>query len=133
MDDLNHTTNRLRRKFDATSNYLETKVHVMDSARRINQVITKGNYGTQAERYWVALRTNNDDLARENDKALTQFLDSGWSGSAQTDAAAKAGKSGAAYSGAPGVWVYQIIKNGIALQITLQGTKYYKHYDLNNK
>jgi len=36
----------------------------------------------------------------ENDKALTQFLDSGWSGSAQTDAAAKAGKSGAAYSGA---------------------------------
>ena len=105
----------------------------MDSARRINQVITKGNYGTQAERYWVALRTNIDDLARENDKALTQFLDSGWSGSAQTDAAAKAGKSGAAYSGAPGVWVYQIIKNGIALQITLQGTKYYKDYDLNNK
>jgi hypothetical protein len=91
MDDLNHTTNRLRRKFDATSNYLETKVQVMDSARRINQVITKGNYGTQAERYWVALRTNIDDLARENDKALTQFLDSGWSGSAQTDAAAKAG------------------------------------------
>ena len=76
MDDLNHTTNRLRRKFDATSNYLETKVQVMDSARRINQVITKGNYGTQAERYWVALRTNIDDLARENDKALTQFLDS---------------------------------------------------------
>jgi lipid-binding SYLF domain-containing protein len=32
----------------------------------------------------------------ENDKALTQFLDSGWSGSAQTDAAAKAGKSSAA-------------------------------------
>jgi lipid-binding SYLF domain-containing protein len=43
----------------------------------------------------------------ETDKALAQFLDSGWSGSAQTDAAAKAGKSGAAYSGAvevaPGV------------------------------
>jgi lipid-binding SYLF domain-containing protein len=43
----------------------------------------------------------------ENEKALSTFLDSGWSGSAQTDAAAKAGKSGAAYSGAvevaPGV------------------------------
>jgi hypothetical protein len=63
MDDLNHTTNRLRRKFDPTSNYLETKVQVMDSARRINQVITKGNYGTQAERYWAALRTNINDLA----------------------------------------------------------------------
>ena len=54
----------------------------------------------------------------ENDKALTQFLDSGWSGSAHTDAAAKAGKSGAAYSGAvevaSGVWVYQTNKNGLA-------------------
>ena len=73
----------------------------------------------------------------ENDKALAQFMDSGWSGSAQTDAAAKAGKSGAAYSGAvevsPGVWVYQITKNGLALQLTLQGTKYYKDDDLNKK
>jgi lipid-binding SYLF domain-containing protein len=71
----------------------------------------------------------------ETSKALTQFLDSGWSGSAQTDAAAKVGKSGAAYSGAvevaPGVWVYQITKNGVALQLTLQGTKYYKDDDLN--
>jgi lipid-binding SYLF domain-containing protein len=73
----------------------------------------------------------------ENDKALTRFLDSGWSGSAQTDVAAKASKSGAAYSGAvevaPGVWVYQITKNGLALQLTLQGTKYYKDDDLNKK
>jgi lipid-binding SYLF domain-containing protein len=73
----------------------------------------------------------------ENDKALTQFLDSGWSGSAQTDAAAKAGEKGAAYSGAvevaPGVYVYQITKNGVALQLTLQGTKYYKDDDLNKK
>jgi len=57
------------------------------------------------------------------------LLDSGWSGSGQTDAAAKAGDKGAAYSGvvevAPGVWVYQITKNGLALQLTLQGTKYY--------
>ena len=71
----------------------------------------------------------------ENDTALTKFLDSGWSGSAQADAAAKANDSGAAYSGAaevsPGVWVYQITKNGLALQLTLQGTKYYKDDDLN--
>jgi ABC-type transporter Mla subunit MlaD len=67
MDDLNRTTNRLRRKFDPTSNYLETKVQmeqVMDSARRVNQVMTKGNYGTQAEKYWAALRANINDLAR---------------------------------------------------------------------
>jgi hypothetical protein len=67
MDDLNRSTNRLRRKFDPTSNYLETKAQmeqVMDSARRVNQVMVKGNYGTQAERYWAALRTNINDLAR---------------------------------------------------------------------
>jgi lipid-binding SYLF domain-containing protein len=72
-----------------------------------------------------------------NDKALSQFLESGWSGSAQADAAAKAGEKGGAYSGAeevsPGVWVYQITKNGLALQATLQGTKYYKDDDLNKK
>jgi lipid-binding SYLF domain-containing protein len=73
----------------------------------------------------------------ETEQALSQFLDSGWSGSAQTDAAAKAGEKGGAHSGAvevaPGVLVYQITKNGLALQITLQGTKYYKDDDLNKK
>jgi lipid-binding SYLF domain-containing protein len=73
----------------------------------------------------------------ENENALSNFIDSGWSGSAQADAAAKAGNSGGAYSGAveatPGVWVYQITKNGLALQLTLQGTKYYKDDDLNKK
>jgi lipid-binding SYLF domain-containing protein len=71
----------------------------------------------------------------ETDKAFKEFLDSGWSGSAQADAAAKAGDKGAAESGAlevaPDVWVYQITKNGLALQATLQGTKYYKDDDLN--
>jgi len=70
-----------------------------------------------------------------SDKALADFLNSGWSGSAQSDAAAKAGSKGGAYSGAvevaPDVWVYQITKNGLALQLTLQGTKYYKDDDLN--
>lgn len=71
----------------------------------------------------------------ENKAAFDRFLNSGWSGTGQADAAAKAGKEGGAYSGAteisPGVWVYQITKNGLALQLTLQGTKYYKDDDLN--
>jgi lipid-binding SYLF domain-containing protein len=71
----------------------------------------------------------------ETSNALTKFVDSGWDGSAQADAAAKTNSSGGAYSGAtsasPGVWVYQITKKGIALQATLQGTKYYKDDDLN--
>ena len=67
LDDLNRTTNRLRRKFDPTSNYLETKAQmdqVMDSGRRVNQVMTKGNYSGQPERLWAALRANINDLAR---------------------------------------------------------------------
>lgn len=74
-------------------------------------------------------------FAFETEKALSNFLDSGWDGSAQSNAAAKTGKSGGASSGAasvaPGVWVYQITKKGLALQLTLQGTKYYKNDDLN--
>lgn len=73
----------------------------------------------------------------ENQDALNQFLNSGWSGSAEADAAAKAGSKGGAYAGAvqvnPGVWVYEITKNGLALSLTLQGTKYYKDDDLNKK
>jgi hypothetical protein len=66
MDDLNRSTNRLRRKFDATANYLETKVQmeqVMDSARRVNQTVSKGKDG-QAEKLWKALRASINDLAR---------------------------------------------------------------------
>jgi hypothetical protein len=67
MDDLNRSTNRLRRKFDETANYLETKVQmeqVLDSARRVNQAMTKGNNGTEAGRYWTPLRASINDLAR---------------------------------------------------------------------
>jgi|SRR6185436_1866746 lipid-binding SYLF domain-containing protein len=71
----------------------------------------------------------------ESDEALGRFVDSGWAAETQADAAAKTSKSGAAYSGAvmvaPGVWVYQITKKGLALQLTLQGTKYSKDNDLN--
>ena len=67
LSDLNGSTNRLRRKFDATDRYLETKAqveNVMDDARKINQALTRGKYGSQAERYWSVLRANINDLAR---------------------------------------------------------------------
>ena len=67
LGDLNRSTNRLRRKFDPTSNYMETRAqmeNVMESARRVNQVMVRGKYGTQPERYWAALRAAINDLAR---------------------------------------------------------------------
>jgi hypothetical protein len=67
LGDLNQSTNGLRRKFDPASNYMQTRVqmeNVMDDARKVNQVMVKGNYGTQPARYWAALRSNINDLAR---------------------------------------------------------------------
>lgn len=67
LDDLNRSTNRLRRKFDATDKWMETKVEVervMDDGRSINQAIARGNYGSEAARLWAALRNNMNDLAR---------------------------------------------------------------------
>lgn len=70
-------------------------------------------------------------------KAFDQFVNSGWEASAQADAAAKSGKKGGAAAGAitvaPNVDLYQITENGLALQATIQGTKYYRDDELNGK
>ena len=71
----------------------------------------------------------------ETEKAYRDFVDGNFKVSAQADAAAKAGHEGGAFSGAfavaPGVWLYQITETGLALQATLQGTKYYRDSGLN--
>jgi hypothetical protein len=67
LSDLNGSTNRLRRKFDATDKWIETKSQVqrvVDDGRKINQVMTRGNYGTDAARLWGVLRNGINDLAR---------------------------------------------------------------------
>jgi hypothetical protein len=67
LSDLNRSTNRLRRKFDPLDKWMETRPEVervLDDGRRINQVMVRGKYGTQAERYWSVLRANINDLAR---------------------------------------------------------------------
>jgi hypothetical protein len=67
LSDLNRSTNRLRRQFDPTDKWLETRPQVervLDDGRRINQALVRGNYGSQAERYWSVLRKNINDLAR---------------------------------------------------------------------
>ena len=67
LEALNRSTNRLRRKFDSTDTWMETKVQVdavMDDGRKINQVVARGNYGAEAARLWAALRTGINELAR---------------------------------------------------------------------
>ncbi|RZU41220.1 hypothetical protein BDD14_2724 [Edaphobacter modestus] len=67
LGDLNSSTNRLRRKFDATEKWIETKAQVervVDDGRRINQVVARGKYGSDVAKLWATLRNNINDLAR---------------------------------------------------------------------
>ena len=68
-------------------------------------------------------------------KYMDWFVNRGWDASAQADAAAKAGDKGGAWAGAvdvaPGIKLYQITEHGLALQATIQGTKYWKDGELN--
>ena len=72
----------------------------------------------------------------ETEKAYDHFLKKGWDFSGQADAAAKTSSDGDEFSGAaaimPGVKVYQLTESGLALQVTLQGTRYWLDDDLNN-
>lgn len=68
-------------------------------------------------------------------KALDRFINSGWDFAGQADAAAKSGDKGGesnlAGTVVKGVSLYQLTKNGLALQATLQGTKYWIDKKLN--
>lgn len=71
----------------------------------------------------------------DNQQALQKFVNSGWEIGGQATASARTGDKGAAYQGAvsvsPGVWLYQVSGDSLALELTAKGTKYYKDSDLN--
>lgn len=71
----------------------------------------------------------------ETEEAHTNFVNNGWEAGAQTTLAVKPAGSGRAYEGAasvsPGVWVYQVTEKGLAAEVGLKGTKYYKDKALN--
>jgi lipid-binding SYLF domain-containing protein len=69
-----------------------------------------------------------------NRTTLDRFLNSGWEFGGHADAAAKAGDKGGALAGEllfDGITVYQLTQNGLALQATVKGTKYWKDDELN--
>ena len=71
----------------------------------------------------------------ETQALLNQFINSGWELGAQTSVAAQVSGQGASLAGAlsisPGVWLYQLTDDGVAVELTAKGTKYYKDSDLN--
>ena len=74
-------------------------------------------------------------LIFDNKEVFDSFVESGWEANAQADAAAQSDDKGAAADGSvtaiPGMTLYQLTKNGLALQATIQGTKYWVDEDLN--
>jgi len=67
-------------------------------------------------------------------EVMEKFVESGWAFGAEADAAAKAGDKGGeagAEGTVGGMSIYQLTKNGIALQAAVKGTKYWKDEELN--
>jgi len=65
---------------------------------------------------------------------MKRFIDSGWDFGAQADAAAKASDKGGAVGGeitVDDISIYQLTETGLALQLTIQGTKYWRDDSLN--
>jgi lipid-binding SYLF domain-containing protein len=65
---------------------------------------------------------------------MERFIEQGINIGGNADAAAKASTQGKAYGGEllmDGIKVYQLTESGIALQATIQGTKFFKDADLN--
>lgn len=71
----------------------------------------------------------------EHKSDLDKFIYSGWEFGGQGTAAAKVSGQGVSYAGAmsivTGVWLYQLTDEGLALELTAKGTKYYKDNTLN--
>lgn len=70
----------------------------------------------------------------ENEEALNTFVNQGWEFGGQATLAATDNVNGGSMAGAasvsPGVWVYQMTKKGLAAELTVKGTRYYKDGDL---
>ncbi len=73
----------------------------------------------------------------DSKKVFDSFVNSGWTFGGQATAAAKDGKKGGSLQGAvqvaPGISLYQMTAKGLALELTLKGSKYSKDGKLNKE
>ena len=71
----------------------------------------------------------------ENQSDLDSFINSGWEFGGQATAAMQKDGEGESFAGAvslsPGIRLYQLTDNGLAMELTAKGTKYYKDDNLN--
>jgi hypothetical protein len=67
VNDLEKATDRLRRRYKRVKNHMETRIQVekvVDEGRELNQLVLRGNYGSEVARVWATLRLAINDLAR---------------------------------------------------------------------
>jgi lipid-binding SYLF domain-containing protein len=93
------------------------------------------NMGSAGVGFGLGIKDFRGVFVFHNRDAMKTFISSGWDFSGQADAAAKSGDKGdetsLSASVINGVSLYQLTENGLALQATLQGTKYWKSKKLN--
>jgi lipid-binding SYLF domain-containing protein len=105
-------------------------VHNNSSGKDTYMLMASGGFG-----FGLGIKDFSAVFIFRTKKAMNSFIESGWDFSGQVDAAAKSGDKGdeASVAGTvvKDVQIYQMTKNGLALQATLQGTKYWVDGDLN--
>ena len=71
----------------------------------------------------------------QTEASLNSFVNSGWELGSQATAAAQYDDKGGGLAGAVAisrdVWLYQLTDDGLAVELTAKGTKYYRDDDLN--
>ena len=106
-------------------------VHNNSTGKNIFMKMASGGLG-----FGLGIKDFNAVFIFHTKEALQKFINDGWDFSGQVDAAAKSGKKGDEISAAAtivdDVEIYQMTENGLALQATLQGTKYWQDDDLND-
>lgn len=104
--------------------------HVNGTGKNIYMNMASGGVG-----FGLGVKDFRAIFIFENKAVFDQFVNEGWEANAQADAAAKLSEKGAAYGAAitvaPGIRLYKLTENGLALQATIQGTKYWKDSELN--
>lgn len=104
--------------------------HVNGTGKNIYMNMASGGVG-----FGLGIKDFRAVFLFENKAVFDQFVNQGWEANAQADAAAKLADKGGAFNAAitvaPGIRLYKLTQNGLALQATIQGTKYWKDSDLN--
>jgi lipid-binding SYLF domain-containing protein len=103
----------------------------------INNSNNKRTYMNMAEAgigFGAGIKNFSIVIIFHDESTLTSFIEQGWSAGVQADASAKVGNQGAASGAeisAKDISIYEITQNGIALQLTVKGTKFWKDTQLN--